>query len=312
MPKKAAERKEEENRERKRNSYIDNERFHNRERMKKKRKERTAEEIELDCVEQLIRRRKARNDRDEEDKIEDNQKSKEGMSLFKTEGRLMPLKARFYQKKSEIDIWKIFRNLGPSYKEILELKRPEIAKKLAQVEEEKKKAIKEEENRVKEENRNKQKAIQDAVRKGQTGTGNHEGYAMVNGDWLWAGDPDDDPKKPKGEWVYQAFDDDYIWVGEGDPPQDDHFDNNKNNWEVTEEDEKRFKEQEEKWLQYEMEKMREEKKAYMKEYHKKKKEALQQPIEMEIHSEKGEYEKLRDETLKEFERLKKESGLFDD
>ena len=174
----------------------------------------------------------------------------------------------------------------------------------------------EEENRVKEENRKKEKdiqqAIQDAVRKGQIGTGSYEGYAMVNGDWLWAGEPKDDPEKPKGEWVYQAFDDDYIWVGEGDPPQDDHFDNSKNNWEVTEEDEKRFKEQEEKWLQHEMEKMREEKKAYMKEYHRKKKEALQRPIEMDIQSEKGEYEKLRDETLKEFERLKKESGLFDD
>ena len=191
-----------------------------------------------------------------------------------------------------------------------------MLKKLAQVEEDKRKAMEEEEKRVKEDNRKKEKdiqqAIQDAVRKGQIGTGRYEGYAMVNGDWLWAGEPKDDPEKPKGKWVYQAFEDDYIWVGEGDPPQDDHFDNSKNNWEVTEEDEKRFKEQEKKWLQHEMEKMRKEKKAYMKEYHRKKKEALQQPIEMDIQSEKGEYEKLRDETLKEFERLKKESGLFDD
>ena len=36
---------------------------------------------------------------------------------------------------------------------------------------------------------------------------------------------------------------------------DEVFDSSKNNWKVTEEDEKRFKEQEEIWLRYEIEKM---------------------------------------------------------
>ena len=62
--------------------------------------------------------------------------------------------------------------------------------------------------------------------------------------------------------------------------------------EVREEDEKRFKEQEEKWIQDEMGKMREGKKAYMKEYHRRKKEALQQPIELDIQCGKGEYAKV--------------------
>ena len=298
---KVAEKKEEEKREKKRNSYIFNEELHNRERIRKKRKERTAEQIEFDCVEQLIRRRKDRKERDEEKEIKDNIKAREGMRLLKTEGRMMPFKTRFYHKKSELEIWKIFRNLGPSYKEVIEDMRPEIAKKLTEMEEEKGKK-----------EYDLKQAIQDAVREGNVGSGVNEGYAMVNGDWFWAGDPDDDPEKPKGEWVYNPTDDDYTWVGEGDPPPDDHFDSSKNNWEVTEEDERRFKEQEEKWLRYEIEKMREEKKAYMKEYHRKKKEALKQPIEMEENREKGEYEKLRDKTLEEFERLKKESGLFDD
>ena len=313
---KVAERKEEEIRERKENSYIFNEEFHNRERIKKKRRERTAEEIELDCVEQLIRRRQERKDKDEEGKMEDNLKAKEGMRLLKTEGRMKPFKARFYHKNSELEIWKIFRNLGPSYKETLKEKRPEIANKLTQMEEEEKRVKDEKEKRVKDEKEKKEndlkQAIQDAVKEGKTGTGLNEGYVMVDGDWFWAGNPDDDPEKPKGEWVYHPIDDDYTWVGEGDPPQDDHFDYDKNNWEVTEEDEQRFKEQREKWLKYEMEKMREEKKAYMKEYHRKKREALQQPIEIEDLGEKGEYEKLRDKTVKEFEKLKKESGLFDD
>ena len=216
--KKVAERKEEEKREKKRNSYIYNEELHNRERMRKKRKERKAEQIEFDCVEQLIRRRKERKERDEEKEVEDNLKAKEGMRLLKNEGRMMPFKSRFYHKKSELEIWKIFKNLGPSYKEVLKEKRPEIANKLTQMEEEK----------GKKENDLKQ-AIQEAVREGKVGTGINEGYAMVNGEWFWAGDPDDDPDKPKGEWVYNAMDDDYTWVGEGDPPQDDHFDSSKNN-----------------------------------------------------------------------------------
>ena len=154
-------------------------------------------------------------------------------------------------------------------------------------------------------------AIDKAVKDGNVGSGIYEGYAMVNGEWKWAGDPEDDPDKPKGKWVYHPIDDDYSWVGEGDPPDDDQFDCTKNNWELTEEDEKRLKEQEEKWLRQDMEAMREERKKYMKEYYQKKKEALQQPIVMDNQGEKSEYEKLRDKRIEEFEMLKKASGLFD-
>ena len=41
------------------------------------------------------------------------------------------------------------------------------------------------------------------------------------------------------------------------------------------------------------------------------KKKLLEPIIIEDHSEKGEYELLRDKNIQEFERLKKESGLFD-
>ena len=74
------------------------EEFENRERIKKKRLERSIEEVELDCVEQVIRRRKARNERDEEQQAQERLKAKEGMQDFRTDGRIMSLKERFYHK----------------------------------------------------------------------------------------------------------------------------------------------------------------------------------------------------------------------
>ena len=142
-----------------------------------------------------------------------------------------------------------------------------------------------------------------------------EGYACVDDEWHWAWDPDDDPDKPKGKWVHVPTEDDYYWVGEGEPPIDDGFTHDKVNlgsWKPTEEDERRWKEENEERLKYEIEKMRQEKKDYMKNYHKRKKEELLQPIIMDQSGEKSDYDKLRDDNLKEFEELKKASGLFDD
>ena len=58
--------------------------------------------------------------------------------------------------------------------------------------------------------------------------------------------------------------------------------------------------------------MRQEKKDYMKSYHKRKKEELLQAIMMDQSGEKSEYDKLRDDNFREFEKLKKASGLFED
>ena len=316
---KVAEKKENDRKDKFINSYLYNEKEHDKERIRKKRKERSIEEVELDCVEQLIRRRKARENRDDEKHIEDNLKAKQGMQELKSMCRIMPYKKRYFHKKSEMDIWMIFHNLGPSYKELLEERRPDIFEALQEIkkkDEEEKQKIMEEENKRKaekmEKEREHKRAIAEAIRQGNVGTGTYEGYANVKGEWYWAGDADDDPEKPKGEWVYQADIDDYQWVGEGDPPQDEVFDSSKNNWKVTEEDEKRFKEQEENWLRHEIEQMREEKREYMKNYHKKKKDALLEPIVMDQYGEMSEYERIRENNIRQFEELKEASGLFDD
>ena len=315
---KVAEKKENERKEKFRNSYFYNQNMHDKERIRKKRKERSIEEVEFDCVEQLIRRRKARENRDDEKHIEDNLKAKIGMQELKSMCRIMPFKKRYFHKKSEMDIWMIFHNLGPSYKDLLEKRRPDIFKVLEEImikDEEDRNRVKEKEMRKKTEELKKERelknAIEEAVRQGNVGTGTNEGYANVEGEWHWAGDPDKDPEKPKGEWVYNAEYDDYTWVGEGDPPQDEPFDSSKNNWNITEEDEKRFREQEESWLRHEIDKMREDRKEYMKNYHKKKKAELLEPIVMDSYGEMSEYERLREDNIRQFEELKEASGLFD-
>lgn len=151
-------------------------------------------------------------------------------------------------KKEEMDIWMIFRNIGPSYKALLEERKPDIEKTIVKLELDEEKI-----------SRN------------------------VEHNWRW--------KEEKRRGKVERRGRPYSWVGEGDPPDDDQFDWTKNNWEITEEDEKTLKEQEEKWLRQELEAMREEKKRYMKEYHKKKKEALQQPIVMGEKSDVSENER---------------------
>ena len=91
----------------------------------------------------------------------------------------------------------------------------------------------------------------------------------------------------------------------------------KMNPEVTEEDEKRWKDQEEKWLREEILEMkdqeRKEHNAYMKKYRDMTKAKLLEPIQMpKVEGEKSEYLLLQEKNIKELEDRKKMSGLFDD
>ena len=253
-------------------SYVEKLRRINRKSQMKKRSQRSNIEIEFDRIDALIRMREERKKRDGKKHLLDNLASKKSMRDLREIGPLIDFEDRdkSVRNRSEIDIWGIFWDRTKECRKLLEKRRPEIAEILKEnrrkKEEEEKK--KEEEKKRKEEAHKKE--IQVAVNEGRVGTGNWEGYAWVDGDWFWAGDPDKDPEKPKGEWVYQADIDDYHWVGEGPPPpQDLVHENDTNNWEVTEEDEKRWKEQEEKWLEMELKEKKQKQNAYMKEYREK-------------------------------------------
>ena len=133
-------------------------------------------------------------------------------------------------------------------------------------------------------------------------------------------------KREHDEWMQECAppgflwrDDDYHWSGEGPQPKetmDPEYwtaDLQKMNPEVTEEDERRWKEQEERWLREKIEERRKENNAYMKKYREKKKAELLEPIEMpDDNGGKSEYLLLQEKNIKEFEERKKMSGLFDD
>ena len=89
--KRVADKKEDERKKKMRKSYMWNQNSHERERMRKKRETRSIEEIEFDCVEQVIRRRKARSDRDKEAYAQDNLVAKKGMQDLNSIGRMMPM-----------------------------------------------------------------------------------------------------------------------------------------------------------------------------------------------------------------------------
>ena len=299
---------EEENEE----SYFGKLRRINKESQKKKRGQRSDVEIEFDRIDLLIRMREKRNKRDGKKHLLDNLASKKSMRELGEIGPLIDFANRdkSVRKRSEIEIWSIFWNRSKECSKFLEKKKPAIVEILKE-----NKRKKEEEEKDKEEERKRKeeahkKAIKDAMNEGRIGTGPWEGYAWVDGNWFWAGDPDEDPEKPKGEWVYQADIDDYHWVGEGPPPSQDLTDDT-NNWEVTEEDKKRWKEQEEKWLEMELKEQKLKQSAYMKEYRDRQKQKLNEPIEIPDYGEKSPYLLLQEKNIKERKEWMKASGLFD-
>ena len=65
--------------------------------------------------------------------LEENLKAKQGMQELKSMCRIMLFKKRYFHKKSEMDIWMIFKNLSP-YKDLLEKRMSDIFKVLKEME----------------------------------------------------------------------------------------------------------------------------------------------------------------------------------
>ena len=105
-----------------------------------------------------------------------------------------------------------------------------------------------------------------------------------------------------GEWIYNPANDDYWWSGKGEPV----YYNDDNVGELTEEEWKQIEKQQEMRLEADMKEARERRNMANKEKRKALKEALKKPIPALPVRELSEYEKLRENNIRErYEAMKK-------
>ena len=170
---KKAEKKESEDQKRheedRKGSYIENEKEFNKEYKRKIRADRTSEEIMFDDIELLLRRRKERKERPEEVYLQDNLEAKLGMKEFRKFGRMMKFQERMFRADSEMAIWRIFWNMGETYKTLLKKMKPDIVKKLEQLTLEAK---------ILASKKNEERANQFE----------ENGWGVIDGDWAWIGE----------------------------------------------------------------------------------------------------------------------------
>ena len=112
---------------------------------------------EYERIEQLIRNRKVRAERNGKEHLLDNLKAKKGMQILKDEGRIEKYDKRFYYKRTELKIWRKYREIGPDYKEWLGVKNPNISKIFDEVDARLKKEKEDEEQKKKEEEEKQKK-----------------------------------------------------------------------------------------------------------------------------------------------------------
>ena len=268
----------------------------NRKQQQKRRKKMPDVKREYERIEQLLRNRKARAERDGKTHLLDNLKAKKGMQRLKEDGRTKKFDMRPLYKMSEVNIWKQYRELGAGYKKWLEIKNPDMSKIFdeADAKLEKEKEEKEQKKKEKEKRKEEEKKKED----------------------------ENNSDEPDGYWGVQHGD--WYWYGKGSPPPAEIIPS----WEPTEEEEKRM--EEERLKAYELyfkeladERKKEEQKKKeegiikrrecQKRYYRKKKKALQdQVVEMPELGEKSAYQLLQEKNIEELEQRKKASGLFDD
>ena len=263
-----------------RDKYVHHEREYNRLYKEKMRTGRSDVEHEYEIVNNLISMRCMRNSRSGKDHLLDNLDAKRGMRKLKEEGRLRPFQQREFRELTEIDIWRRFVQRGKEYANILKNKNPKFS---AYIEEMLAKEVKERIERYEQE-RQKEKEREE------------KGYWYqnpVDGDVWWTG------KEPPGEYDFNP----YISHPVGDGWQGE--------MELTD---KEWEELQAKWYQETLKERKEEERLRRNEvarenYHKRKEELLK-PISMP-QMEISEYERIREENIKERNEALKAAGWLD-
>ena len=252
----------------------------------KQRANRSEEEAEFHRIQQLLLMRTLREARNGKEHLLDNLKAKKGMREFHQNGRVKDLEERSFRDIDEETIWYKFWRIGPRFRSVLQVKKPELAKKL--------------EERQEKDHQEREKMLQQHKDKLR------EGMWMLNPqteEYYWTGEN----PPPEGEYeLYNGEDDVERTTDEWGRPL---------NKERDEREYKEWMDLQSKWYKEEMEARKKEKIAEknkrQRERYQKIKEELKQRIELP-ELEKSEYELLRERNIKEREEAMKTSGWFSD
>ena len=307
--------------------YLWNEQEKNRDYKRKKRANRTEEEIEFDRIENVLAVRKHRASRTGKQCLLDRMKQQQSSRDFNEFGRLRPYKERLNGKRSmknrdEHVMWQKYINTRKENLNLLGEKKPEIVSKVRK---------KEKEDLEKYEAKRKAKEEEEKKR--------------------WE----------EGYWHYQGDVDVFIWVGKGPQPPDpyaheveltnpyteddpDWKEWKKNEKELLEKEARDYEETYKEWAREDKERKRVRNAEAGKKHYRKKMKQLSEAIETEETKEaeerrraknaeagrkhykkkmkqlseaieipdyeKSDYERLRDRNIQEIEDMKKASGLF--
>ena len=273
-------------------SYKWNEEEKNRDYKRKKRTNRTEEEVEFDRIENVLAVRKHRASRTGKQCLLDRMKQQQSSRDFIEFGRLRPYKERInggrgYKNRDEHNLWQKYINTKKENLNLLEEKKPEIVSKVRK---------KEKEDLEKYEAEKEAKEAEEKKR--------------------WE----------EGYWHYQGDVDDYIWIGKGPQPPDpyaheveltnpyteddpDWKEWKKNEKELLEKEARDYEETYKEWAREDKERKRAKNAEAGKKHYRKKMKQFSEAIEIPDY-EKSDYERLRDRNIQEIEDMKKASGLF--
>ena len=243
----------------------------------------TAAEIEYEQAYNLLKQRKARQERDGKAHLLDNLKAKKGMRDLKEIGRVFAFMKRGKKEKDEEVLWWNFWSKGKQYKDVLTKKQPDIAAKMI-----------EKEDILKKKDIERKKIEDDLDARGR--------WKLDCGEYYWT-IPDEN-----GHKMSLA---DYEAECEANEPKlspEEIAERKKKDQEIW----RKHDEQLEKWREQEREQEKAENAKKARERRQQKKEELLKPIDMQLSIEKGDYEKARDRTILDRHSAMKESGLFSD
>ena len=251
-----------------------------------KRENRTEPEAEFERLQLCIRMRKLRANRSGKEHLLENLVAKKGMRAFREFGSLKAFKERKPRALDDETLWYRFWCRGKEQRALVRSRLGDIAKKLTEKEEKER-----------------------------------EEYAKKR--------EEEEKRRKIGYWDYNPEDDCYYWTGDGPSPCSFEEYNGLGEYapddmkkllmEMSPEEKRKRKELDDRrdeeyksWWNEMIEEDRLERNKRAKEKRDQVKDMLSVPIEMPETGEMSEYEKLREDNIKELEELKKASGLFDD